>query len=161
MLISLIVAMDKGGLIGRENALPWRLSADLQHFKKITMGKPLIMGRRTHESIGRPLPGRRNIVITTQPGYQAAGCEVVNSLDEALAVCADSEEVMVMGGASLYREFLPHAQRLYITRVDASLAGDTYFPDWSEAAWSCRDRQTFTADEKNEYNYAFEVFERG
>lgn len=160
MLISLIVAMDKGGLIGRDNSLPWRLSADLKHFKKITMGNPIIMGRRTHESIGRPLPGRRNIVITSQPGYQAEGCEVVDSPAEALNLTADSEEVMIMGGASLYREFLPMAQRLYITRVEATLPGDTYFPDWSPEAWQCRDRQTFMADDKNEYDYSFEVFER-
>lgn len=160
MLISLIVAMDKGGLIGLDNDLPWRLSADLKHFKKITMGKPIIMGRRTHESIGRPLPGRRNIVITSQSGYQAEGCDVVTSPDEALNLSAGSEEVMIMGGASLYRAFLPMAQRLYITRVEATLAGDTYFPEWLPEAWACQERETFAADDKNEYDYSFEVFER-
>ncbi len=160
MLISLIVAMDKRGLIGRDNDLPWRLSADLKHFKKITMGKPIIMGRRTHESIGRPLPGRRNIVITSQSGYQSEGCDVVASPDEALNLSAGSEEVMIMGGASLYRAFLPMAQRLYITRVEATLAGDTYFPEWSPEAWACQERETFAADDKNEYDYSFEVFER-
>lgn len=160
MRISLIVAMDRGGLIGRDNSLPWRLSADLKHFRKTTMGKPIIMGRRTHESIGRPLPGRQNIVITTDPHYQATGCDVVHSPQQALSQVPDAQEVMVMGGASLYREFLPMADRLYITRVEANLTGDTYFPEWSPAAWQCRDSEVHTADENNDYDYCFEVFER-
>lgn len=160
MRISLIVAMDKGGLIGRDNALPWRLSADLKHFRKTTMGKPIIMGRRTHESIGRPLPGRQNIVITTDASYRAEGCDVVNTPADALLKADAAEEVMVMGGASLYREFLPMAQRLYITRVAAELSGDTWFPEWSPEAWHCRDRQKFDADENNDYDYCFEIFER-
>ncbi|GAB4287883.1 MAG: dihydrofolate reductase [Methylophaga sp.] len=160
MNLSIIVAMDENGLIGKDNDLPWRLSADLQHFRKVTMHKPIIMGRRTHESIGRPLPGRQNIVISQQQDYQAEGCDVVHSFDEALALCTEQEEVMIMGGASLYQQILPKADKLYLTRVHASLEGDTWFPDWSLEDWalvSCEDHQ---ADEKNEYDYSFMLYQR-
>jgi dihydrofolate reductase len=132
MKLALIVAMDEQGMIGKENDLPWRLSADLQYFKRITMGKPILMGRNTHESIGRPLPGRRNLVITRQADYQAEGCEVYTSIESALAACADQEEVMIMGGASIYEQTLDLAERLYITQVHAVVEGDTHFPTWSK-----------------------------
>ena len=128
MIISLIVAMDRQGVIGAGGALPWRLSGDLKHFKAITMGKPIIMGRKTHESIGRPLPGRENIVITRQKDYRAAGCAVFHGIETALEACANHAEVMVMGGASLYEELLPRAARIYLTRVEAEVTGDTWFP---------------------------------
>ena len=121
MIISLIVAMDRRGVIGVNGALPWRLSDDLKHFKAITMGKPIIMGRKTHESIGRPLPGRENIVITRQKNYRAAGCTVFHGIETALEACANHAEVMVMGGASLYEELLPRAARIYLTRVEAEV----------------------------------------
>lgn len=160
-MLSIIVAMDENSLIGKDNDLPWRLSADLQFFKRTTMGKPLIMGRNTHESIGRALPGRRNIVISSQTNYQpAAGCELAKDPDAALALCADAEEVMLMGGASLYEQLLTKADKLYLTRVRASLEGDTWFPeiDWSQ--WQLLSQERYNADEKNQFDYCFEIYQR-
>ncbi|MDC9725495.1 MAG: type 3 dihydrofolate reductase [Gammaproteobacteria bacterium] len=160
MKLAIIVATDKKGLIGRENDLPWKLSADLQYFRRVTMGKPLIMGRNTHESIGRALPGRKNIIVTTNIDYQAEGCCVVHSVEEAIAACDDVDEVMVMGGASLYKQLLPQAERLYLTQVHASLEGDTWFPDWQRSDWQEINREDYSADNKNEYPYSFIVFDR-
>jgi dihydrofolate reductase len=129
-MISLIVAHDKNRVIGYENKMPWHLPGDLQYFKEMTMGKPVIMGRKTFESIGRPLPGRRNIVITRNEHYNADGIEVVSSLDEALQLTKDAEETMVIGGEQILRLALPLADRLYITLIDAEFKGDTYFPDY-------------------------------
>jgi len=159
MKISLIVAMDEKGLIGRDNDLPWRLSADLQYFKRVTMGKSLIMGRKTHESIGRALPGRKNIVLTHKSNYQAVGCVVVHSLDDAL-IEAGEQETMVMGGASLYKAFLPFARRLYLTQVHAILEGDTWFPKWDQKQWQEVKSEHFSADEKNNYDYSFLVLDK-
>ena len=160
MIISLIVAMDRRGVIGAGGALPWRLSGDLRHFKAITMGKPIIMGRKTHESIGRPLPGRQNIVLTRQPGYTAPGCDVFHDAQSALAACAGHEEVMVMGGAALYEQFLHRAARIYLTRVEAEVDGDTWFPQFDESAWNEVERRDHPADERNEYPYSFLLLER-
>jgi dihydrofolate reductase len=160
MKLALIVAMDEQGVIGKENDLPWHLSADLQYFRRVTMGKPIVMGRNTHESIGRPLPGRRNIVITRQPDFQADGCEVVFSIDEALALCKDEAEAMIMGGASLYEQTLPLVDTLYLTRVHAKVEGDTWFPDWSEEDWLLVSREDHQADDKNEFDYSFLQYHR-
>ncbi len=160
MIISLIVAMDRRGVIGAAGALPWRLSDDLKHFKAITMGKPLVMGRKTHESIGRPLPGRQNIVLTRQQDYKAQGCVVVHDPERALAACADQPEVMVMGGAALYELFLPRAGRIYLTRVGAEVDGDTWFPQFDKNAWNEIEHQDHQADARNEYPYSFLVLER-
>lgn len=160
MKLAIIVATDEQGLIGRDNDLPWKLSADLQYFRQITMGKPLIMGRTTHESIGRALPGRKNIVVTKNLSYQAEGCCVVNSLDEAMKACEDTDEVMVMGGASLYEQLLPMADKLYLTLVHASLEGDTWFPEWQKLNWQEVSRDDHPSDDKNDYPYSFVVFER-
>jgi dihydrofolate reductase len=160
MKLALIVAMDEQGVIGRDNDLPWRLSADLQYFRKITMGKPIIMGRSTHESIGRPLPGRRNIVITRQQDFQAPGCEVVFSIEQALEVCKDEAEAMIMGGASLYEQTLPLVDTLYLTRVHAQVEGDTWFPAWSEQDWQLVSRDDHQADDKNEFDYSFLQYQR-
>lgn len=160
MKLAIIVATDQQGLIGRDNDLPWKLSADLQYFRQVTMGKPLIMGRNTHQSIGRALPGRQNIVVTKNANFSAEGCTVVHSVAEALKACHDAKEVMVMGGASLYEQFLPHAERLYLTQVNASLDGDTWFPDWQKTEWHQVSREDHLADHKNEYNYSFMVFDR-
>ncbi|MTI62995.1 type 3 dihydrofolate reductase [Methylophaga sp.] len=160
MKLAIIVATDEQGLIGKDNDLPWRLSADLQHFKRVTMDKPIIMGRRTHESIGRPLPGRQNIVISSRDNYQAQGCDVVNSLDEALALCRAQEEVMIMGGASLYQQTLALADKLYLTLVHTRLEGDTWFPDWSAEEWKLVSREDHQADEKNDYDYSFLLYQR-
>lgn len=160
MIISLIVAMDRRGVIGAGGALPWRLSDDLKRFKAITMGKPLIMGRKTHESIGRPLPGRQNIILTRQRDYTAEGCLVCLDADSALAACAGYGEVMVMGGATLYELFLPRAGRIYLTRVQAEVEGDTWFPPFDGNAWNEVERREYPADERNEYPCSFLVLER-
>lgn len=160
MKIAIIVATDNNRLIGKDNDLPWKLSADLQYFKRVTMGKPLIMGRKTHQSIGRPLPGRKNIIISTDSEFTAEGCVVVNSIDAALNECADVEEVMVMGGASLYEQFLPKADKLYLTQVHADLTGDTWFPEWDKAEWQEVEREDHQADEKNQFDYSFIIYEK-
>lgn len=160
MRVSLIVAMAENRVIGRNNQLPWRLSADLQHFKKITMGKPLIMGRNTHDSIGRPLPGRTNIVISRDKQYQAAGCVLVHSIDAALEAAGDAEEVMIMGGAQLYEQTIGRADRLYVTLVHATIEGDVCFPEIDWAHWQEISAEVFRADDKNEFDYSFCVFDR-
>jgi len=160
MKVAIIVAMDKQGLIGRNNDLPWKLSADLKYFRRVTMGKPLVMGRNTHESIGRPLPGRKNIIVTSNANYHVDGCTVVSSLDQALLACDDAEEVMVMGGASLYEQLLPQADRVYLTHVNAELEGDTWFPQWNKDQWQEISREDHQADEKNQYPYSFVVYDR-
>lgn len=152
--IALIVAAADNDIIGRENALPWRLPADLAHFKRRTMGKPILMGRRTFESIGRPLPGRSNIVISRDVSYQPDGVKVVNNVDAALALARDialidgAEELMVIGGAEIYALTLPHAQRLYLTRVHTTPTGDASLPaiDWSVWAECARQEQPAQGD---------------
>lgn len=158
--VALVVAMADNGVIGRDNGLPWRLPADLQHFKALTMGKPVVMGRRTWESIGRPLPGRHNIVVSRDPAYSAPGCTVVHSVPAALEVAADAPEVMVIGGAQLYRETLDRAERIYLTRVRAEVEGDTRFPDLDADRWRELSRESHQADERNQYDYDFVVLER-
>jgi len=160
MKISLIVAIDRKGVIGRGGTLPWRLSSDLQHFKKITMGKPIIMGRRTHKSIGRALPGRENIVITRDSHFHAPGCTVLHSLEDVFNYCSDSDEIMIMGGADLYAQTLDKASRIYLTEVHAKVEGDTYFPKYDRESWEEVKRSDFKADEKNEYDYSFVILER-
>lgn len=134
-VLSLIAAMDRRRLIGRDNALPWRLPEDLRHFKATTLGKPVIMGRKTWESLGRPLPGRRNIVVSRNPGYAAAGAEVAASLAAALQLIRDDGEAFVIGGGELYRQALPLAQRMYLTEIDAAFEGDAWFPEFSADEW--------------------------
>ena len=131
-MISLIVAHDEQYVIGKDNAMPWHLPGDLQYFKEQTMGKPVIMGRKTFESIGRPLPGRRNIIITRNCDYAADGIETVGSLEEALALTADASEQMVIGGQQIFTEALPLADRLYITHIDTTFEGDTFFPRYPQ-----------------------------
>lgn len=160
MGIAIVVARASNGVIGRDGALPWHLSADLQHFKAITMGKPVVMGRLTHESIGRVLPGRENIVLSRNRDYRAAGCKVMRDLDEVRAYCRDELEIMVIGGASLYAEALPLAKRLYITEVHADPEGDVYFPAFDPDQWQQVDCQRFRADAKNDHDYSFTVLEK-
>lgn len=160
MRIALIVAMAENRVIGRNNQLPWRIPADLRHFKALTLGKPVIMGRKTYESIGRPLPGRDNIVITADSGYQAEGCQVVHSVEQALEAAGSCEEAMIIGGANLYRQTLENADRLYLTLVKAEPEGDTWFPEIELQQWREIERQAHTADESNEYDYDFVVLER-
>ncbi len=160
MRIALIVAMAENRVIGRNNTLPWHLSADLKHFRKLTTGKPIIMGRRTHESIGRPLPERTNIVITRDRHFRSAGCLVVHSVDEALQAAGDADEVMVMGGAQLYEQMLERADRIYLTRVHAEVEGDTWFPALDDAQWCETACESFSADERNDHDYSFVVLDR-
>ncbi len=160
MKLSLIAAMAQNGVIGRGNQLPWRLPADLKHFKTVTMGKPVIMGRKTWESIGRPLPGRTNIVVTRDVGYRAEGCVVVHSVEQALEVAAGSDEAMVIGGANLYRQLLDRADRLYLTRVKADVEGDAWFPEFDETQWREISRESHPRDDRNEFDYEFILLER-
>lgn len=160
MLLSIIVAMDKNRVIGKDNDLPWRLSADLQHFKKITMGKPIVMGRKTYDSIGRPLPGRENIILTRDSSFKAEGCTIMHSLDEIFEYCEDQEEIMIMGGATLYEVTLKLANKLYITEVHAEVEGDTWFPEIDFNNWTETSREDYKADEKNDFNFSFVQFER-
>lgn len=152
--------MAKGGVIGVSQGLPWRLSADLKHFKSVTMGKPIVMGRKTFESIGRALPGRQNIVVTRNPSYAATGCLVVTSLETALEAVCLATEVMVIGGAQLYRQSLSWADRIYLTEVHADVPGDTFFEDLDLSRWKEISRQRYVMDEKNEYDYSFVVLDR-
>jgi dihydrofolate reductase len=152
--------MDRNRLIGNADGLPWRLPGDLKWFKSVTMDKPVIMGRKTHESIGRPLPGRRNIVITRDPVYTAAGCECVTDIDAALERAGEAPEAMVIGGAQIYRAVLPRAGRMYLTLIDAAFEGDTWFPDFDPAEWRERERETHRQPGEAALTYHFVVLER-
>ena len=158
--ISLIAAMAENRVIGRENRLPWRLPADLQHFKALTLGKPIIMGRKTWESLPGLLPQRPHIVVTHDPQYRAEGCTVVNSIEAALEAAGDVPEVMIVGGAAFYEQMLSRANRLYLTLVHAQVEGDAFFPDYDETAWHEGSRERHGADEKNPYDYTFLTLER-
>lgn len=159
-MISLIAAMARNRIIGKDNDMPWHLPADLAHFKRVTMGKPVIMGRRTYESIGFPLPGRKNVVITRNAEYAPEGVVVVGSVEAALAEVSDAEEVMIIGGGQLYREMLPHADRLYLTQIQADIEGDTEFPDYTVFEWNEIGREVYEADEKNAYDLEFVTLEK-
>ena len=163
MKLSLIVAMTEAGLIGRAGGLPWHLPADLARFKQRTWGHWIVMGRKTYESIGRALPGRTSVVITRQTDYAAPpDVRVAASLDEALgqASAAGQSEVFVIGGGEIYAQALPRADRIYVTRVEAKLAGDTYFPPLDATEWRLTDESRRAADEKNEYPCLFQTYER-
>jgi len=164
--LSIIVATSKNRAIGKDNQLLWHLPEDLRYFKRVTMGKPIVMGRKTFESIGRPLPGRLNIVVTRQHDWQHEGVKVVHSIDDALALAESysiidgSEEVMVIGGAEIYQAALPKAQRLYMTHVDIDIEGDAFFPVIDDTQWHEVARESFSASQKTPYDYAFCVLER-
>ena len=164
MTVALISAVARNGVIGADNAMPWRLRTDLQRFKQLTFGKPVVMGRRTFESLGKPLAGRLNIVVTRQSGYAPEGVTVAPGLEAALAIAAaeagPSGEVMVIGGGQLYAEAIGRADRLYITHVDAAPEGDTHFPTIDPAVWSAVSRQAVPAGEKDSAATEFVVYER-
>ncbi len=157
-----IAAMSRNRVIGAGNRIPWHLPEDFKWFKKMTTGQVVIMGRKTFESIGRPLPGRRNLVISRNPDYRADGVEVIDSVDAALALLAGSDvaELMVIGGGHLYGQLLPRADRLYLTRIDLAVEGDTRFPAFDENDWSCIEREPHQSDEKNPHSYCFETWQR-
>ncbi len=166
MTVSLIAAVAENGVIGRGGELPWRLSADLRRFKALTMGCPIVMGRRTWESIGRPLPGRTSIVVTRQPRFATPFPEVrvVGDIAAALAAAGASpggdDEAFVIGGGEIYAAALPHATRLYLTRVLSHVEGDATFPPWDERQWRLLTSENHAADAKNDFAHAFEVYER-
>ncbi len=160
MKLSIIVAMDRNRVIGKGDALPWHISSDLKNFKKITMGKPIVMGRKTHESIGRPLPGRDNIILTRDKNYQVEGCTVLHSMEEIFEHCKDVKEVMITGGSEIYKLSLEQATNLYLTEVHTEIEGDTYFPEFDRDEWEEVSREDFEADEKNEFDYSFVLLER-
>lgn len=166
MKLSLIVALAENRVIGRDNKLPWYLPNDLQYFKKVTMGKPIIMGRKTFDSIGKPLPGRTNIVITRQEGYQPDNVKVVNSLAtakalaESICLIEGQEEAMIIGGAEIYRLALAECDRLYLTLVHAEVEGDAFFPECDMASWKEVAREDYPAQEPNPYDYSFVVYEK-
>lgn len=153
--ISIIAALAENNTIGINGNLPWQIPADLKHFKKLTLHKPVIMGRKTFASLGKPLPERENIIVSRNPYFAAAGCHVVNSLKEALDYVKNQEEVMIIGGAQIYAEALPLANRLYLTRVHANIPGDTFFPQFNIKEWQEIAREDFLADAKNPYDYSF------
>jgi dihydrofolate reductase len=160
-LVSLIVAMAQNGVIGRANALPWqRLPEDLKRFRAFTLGKSVLMGRKTFESIGRPLPGRANLVLTRDRAWSAPGVVVVHSVEEALSQAADSNELVVIGGAEIYRLVLPFARRMYLTHVHADLPGDTFFPDFDATQWDDVDCRLHPADDAHAYPVTFVTLER-
>jgi len=162
-IISLVVAMDRIGLIGSGNYIPWHLPDDMKHFRQITMGHPVVMGRKTYESLPdrfRPLPGRTNIILTKQPKYAAAGCVVTHNLASAVEAAGDAKEVMVIGGAAIYGEFLPIADRIYLTLIDGSHEGDVYFPNFDMSEWIERQRDEHGIDERHAYPFVFLLLER-
>ena len=161
MTISIIVAMTADRVIGRDNTLPWRLPADLRRFKRLTLGHHLVVGRKTWESIGRPLPGRKMVVITRQRDFRADGVEVVHSVDDALAVARENgeDDVFIAGGEEIYRQTLARAHRLYVTRVHATIEGDAFFPEYDAADWTEIEREDRAADERNPHAFSFITYE--
>jgi dihydrofolate reductase len=165
-ILSMIVATADNNIIGKDNDMPWHLPADLAYFKKVTLGKPIIMGRKTFESIGRPLPGRRNIVISRDESYQAEGIDSVTSVEQALALVDGSdgsegaEEIMVIGGGAIYAHCLPKADRLYITHIKAAIDGDTQFPNYDDGSWKKTASDVRDSDENNVHQLDFCVYEK-
>ena len=159
-MISIIAALAENRVIGINNTLPWRLPNDLKHFRRLTTGHAIILGRKNYESIGKPLPERTNIVITRNRDFHADGCLIAHSLDEALALAKNDPEIFVIGGAEIYRAALARTNRLYLTRVHATIAGDTYFPEFDETEWREISRERHKRDERHAYAYSFVVLER-
>jgi dihydrofolate reductase len=152
--------MARNRVIGRDNAIPWHLPDELRLFKSLTMGHHIVMGRRTFESIGRLLPGRTSVIVTRQRDFEAPGTRVSHSVSEALAACRDDDEIFVIGGADLFRETLPLADRLYLTIVDAEPEGDTFMPEFDFAEWRLREERDFPADARHAHGYSFRVYDR-
>ncbi len=155
MIVSLVAAASDNNVIGKNNALPWRMPADMKFFKNLTIGHTVIMGRKTFESMGKPLQGRINIVITRNKDFKAEGCIVTDSLSEALIKCREEDEVFVVGGAEIYKQAVKDADKIYLTRIHGEFEGDAYFIDIHENEWKESKRSEFPADEKNPYPYAF------
>ncbi|MEC3881771.1 dihydrofolate reductase [Parapedobacter sp. 10938] len=158
-LVSAIVAAAENNAIGKDNQLLWHLPNDLRFFKRTTTGHTIIMGRKTYESVGKPLPNRRNIIITRQAGYTAEGAEVVHSLAAALESCAGEDEVFIVGGAEIYQQALPVVNRIYLTRVHVTLPGDSFFPELDKQRWRLVSEDHHAADDRHAYGYTFEIYE--
>ena len=154
-MISLIVAIARTGVIGHADSLIWHISEDLRRFKTITTGHPIVMGRKTYQSIGRPLPGRTNVVISRRNDFRPEGCIVVDSFDKAVSMFDPAENIFVIGGAQVYAQALPIADRLYVTEIEADYEGDTRFPDWDRSQWTLTDAEYFSCGEKFEHPFAF------
>ena len=160
MVISLIVAVSANRVIGKDGGLPWRLPADLKRFKSTTLGKPVIMGRKTYESIGHPLTQRKNIILTVNRTYQAPGCQVVHTIAEALEAAGGHDEVMIIGGAAIYHQFLSFADRIYLTEIDEVFEGDVYFPELDLEEWQEISRECAADGAAENHQYYFVVYER-
>lgn len=160
MRVSLIVARSLNGIIGRDGDLPWHLSADLRRFKKLTMGHHMVMGRKTFESIGRLLPGRKTVVVTRSNDFDGQGALVANSLEQALQMAAADDEIFVVGGGEVYRQAIPLADRIYMTVVQTEVEGDTSFPELNRDQWQVVEQQHYAADEKNDYDHHFFIYDR-
>ena len=160
MKISIIVAAATNNVIGSDGELPWRLPEDLKRFKQLTIGKPVIMGRLTYESIGKPLPDRRNIVLSARKGLNIEGCDVVDTPDAAIRLAGGAEEVMVIGGGGVYSQMLPMADRIYMTRINGTFDGDTFFPELDDKEWQVVDRVDFPADESRQFGFSFVTLDR-
>ena len=162
MIISLIVAAAQNNAIGKDGKLPWHLPNDMRYFKNVTWGMPVVMGRKTFDALGKVLPGRKNIVITRQPGWQADDIVVVKNIEDAIFVAkeTDAKEVMVIGGGEIYKTLFDKARRIYLTRVEAEPEADTFFPPINKEQWYLVSQQNHEADEKNAYNHSFQVWER-
>ena len=158
--IAMIAAMAKNRVIGNDNKMPWHLPADLGHFKKTTLHKPVIMGRKTYQSIGFPLPGRKNIIVSRQVDFQPQGVSVVSDLRQAIHAAGEVEELIIMGGATIYQQMLQRADRLYLTFIELEIEGDTFFPDYEQFNWQETYRQSHLANDKNPYNYVFITLDR-
>ena len=159
-MISIIVAMAKNRVIGAKGAIPWHLPEELKRFKHLTLGHHIIMGRKTWESIGRPLPGRTSVIVTRQRGYRVPGAKVVHSLDEAIAACGADDEIFVIGGAELYAQAFSRAGRLYLTTVNAETPGDTLMPDYAAGDWREVSAESYPADDRHRYAFRCAVYER-
>ena len=160
VILSLVVAVSKNNVIGSDNGLLWQMPADLKHFKAVTIGSTVIMGRKTYESIGKPLPGRRNIVVTRQQGYKADGCDVASSLQDAVDLCQKEQEVFIIGGGEIYKQAIHAADKIYLTRIAADFVGDTFFPVINFSDWRLTKYLKHHSDAKNPYDYSFSEYER-
>lgn len=158
--INFVVAMANNRTIGLNNQMPWHMPADLKHFKAITLNHPVVMGRKTYQSIGKALPGRHNIVVSRDSEFKLTDADVVNDLQQAINACGDVDEIMIIGGANIYQQLLPKADRLYLTMIDLDVAGDTFFPDWQGLGFHQIASEQHQADEKNPHPYRFVTFER-
>ncbi|HET6243501.1 MAG: dihydrofolate reductase [Bacteroidetes bacterium] len=160
MIKSFLVAVAKNNVIGKDNKLPWYLPADLRFFKNLTTGHHIIMGRKTFESFGKPLPNRTSVVITRKKDYNSQGCIVVHSIEEAIKTAAVEKEIFIIGGEEIFSQSMSIADRIYLTRINEEFEGDAFFPELNSQEWKLKEKQDFEADEKNKYGYSFCIYER-